>query len=51
MIIYEAQIQAEQPANFALQLKAVWAQYSAQVEQLQDEEVFLHLVVEEEDTG
>ena len=50
-IVYEAHIQAEQPADFASQIKGIWAQYSAQVELLQDEETFLHLVVEEEETG
>ncbi len=50
-VVFEAKLQAEDAQGFANQLQQVWSQESAKVQNHSEEDVFLHLMVNVDDTG
>lgn len=50
-VVFEAKLQADDAQGFAKQLQQVWSQESAKVQRLSDEDVFLHLMVNVDESG
>ena len=49
-VVYEAKIEADNLEGLAEQVRGAWERHSAQVERAEGD-VFLHLIVEVEETG